>query len=120
MSKELPFQPKGHCKDCKFSSPIPKKNHWKGEYYNLFCHRVPPTSATSHQDIWSQKPTVQDNDSCGMFERAYGTQPERHDLSSEFFIHSHWECSDSPTGHCVYTNYMYEDCIFCGGPEERK
>lgn len=37
------------------------------------------------------------------------------------FSHSYWECDDSPTGYCMYTNYIgYDCCIFCGDPEERK
>lgn len=118
MSKELPFQPKGHCKDCKFSSPIGAGHH-QSKFHHLFCHRVPPTIYRESQ-VWSCNVPVQDKDFCGMFERALGSQPERHDLSSDFFSHSDWECSDSPTGHCVYTNYMDEDCIFCGAPYERK
>lgn len=37
------------------------------------------------------------------------------------FFHSDWECEDSPTGYCMYTQYStYDSCIFCGDPDERK
>ena len=34
-----------------------------------------------------------------------------------------WECEDSPIKYCVYdvvADPAHDDCIFCGGPEERK
>lgn len=31
-----------------------------------------------------------------------------------------WECKESPTGQCVYTNREYDSCIFCYEPDERK
>lgn len=30
-----------------------------------------------------------------------------------------WHCPDSPNHQCVYT-HDYDECDFCGGPEERK
>ena len=36
------------------------------------------------------------------------------------FQHSDWDCEDSPTKYCMYTNHEYDGCIFCGEPDERK
>ncbi len=41
-------------------------------------------------------------------------------LPKTHFQHGSWDCEDSPTGKCVYTQYAFDDCIFCGGPDERK
>lgn len=35
----------------------------------------------------------------------------------------YWECSGSPTGHCIYDTAedpMKDECLFCGDPSERK
>ena len=48
---------------------------------------------------------------CGLFER---TLPASHFTHSQF-----WDCDDSITGKCVYTNDM-DCCIFCNEPDERK
>jgi hypothetical protein len=32
-----------------------------------------------------------------------------------------WDCDDSPIGKCIYnSDYDYECCVYCDGPEERK
>jgi len=34
-----------------------------------------------------------------------------------------WDCVGSPTGRCVYdmdSDEMDDECLFCGGPSERK
>lgn len=34
-----------------------------------------------------------------------------------------WDCEDSPLGVCVYNHIedpALDDCLFCGGPDERK
>lgn len=42
------------------------------------------------------------------------------DYPSEYFQHGSWDCTDSPTGNCMYTNHDYDSCIFCYQPDERK
>ena len=51
-----------------------------------------------------------------------GREPGSHkiDYPTQYFSHGSWECKDSPTGMCMYTNYDYDSCIFCYGPDERK
>lgn len=37
------------------------------------------------------------------------------------FLHGDWDCSESPTGSCMYTRAIgYDCCIFCEEPDERK
>lgn len=36
------------------------------------------------------------------------------------FQHGDWDCEDSPTKYCMYTNLDYDVCIFCHEPYERK
>ena len=36
-----------------------------------------------------------------------------------YFHHGDWDCKDSPTGFCMYTN-DFDSCIFCYEPDERK
>lgn len=119
MSKDLPFQPKGHCADCKFSAPTSKRTG-VGQHYPLLCHRVPPTPATGFSDIWSKEPAVQEDDFCAMFEPAVAEKTTMK-IDYKFFETSHWDCEDSPTGHCLYTKEIgFDCCIFCSLPEERK
>ena len=44
-------------------------------------------------------------------------------LDPRDFVFGDWECADSPTGQCIYDIEGYnsfDECIFCGDPEERK
>jgi hypothetical protein len=36
-----------------------------------------------------------------------------------FNLEDGWECPDNVIGVCVY-DYKYEECIYCGEPDERK
>lgn len=42
------------------------------------------------------------------------------DYDTDYFQHGSWDCENSPTGNCMYTNRDYDACIFCYGPDERK
>lgn len=45
-----------------------------------------------------------------------GIKPDDVDLGG-------WDCPSSPTGQCVYNSRedpALDDCVFCGGPDERK
>lgn len=42
------------------------------------------------------------------------------DYDPMYFQHGDWECDESPTGMCMYTNRDYDSCIFCNDPDERK
>lgn len=44
----------------------------------------------------------------------------REDYDATYFQHGGWDCKESPTGNCMYTNEDYDSCIFCYGPDERK
>lgn len=49
--------------------------------------------------------------------REPGSHP--HDYPTHF-QHGDWDCENSPTGYCMYTNHEYDGCIFCYEPDERK
>lgn len=49
--------------------------------------------------------------------RVLGSSPL--DYPSQF-DHGDWECENSPTGCCMYTNREWDSCIFCYEPDERK
>jgi hypothetical protein len=44
-----------------------------------------------------------------------------HNASEYDFELTGWECENSPIGECIgNTDTQENECIFCGGPEERK
>lgn len=49
--------------------------------------------------------------------RKHGSHPG--DYPEEYFSHSDWDCPNSPTKFCMYTNDE-DSCIFCYQPWERK
>ena len=45
------------------------------------------------------------------------------DKYNNHIVFGSWDCPNSPTGECVYDSEKdpcLDDCIYCGGPDERK
>jgi len=48
---------------------------------------------------------------------------EKHGISADSLSHGSWDCKESPTGKCYFNedeDPCEDDCLVCGGPEERK
>lgn len=56
-------------------------------------------------------------------ERSRKLATEATGVDEDNIVLGDWDCPDSPTGYCIYdsdNDPVMDECLFCGGPDERK